>query len=109
METAGKERRRFERKKGCLPALVELPFRPPVACVVEDISVAGALILPSEPLWFPQVFKLIITASDFATYCEVRHRGVDRIGVAFVDIPYVGDIDGWPDADDQDDIVPVVS
>lgn len=97
------DRREFERQKGCLTAQAEIAFRPPVSCIVEDISVAGARIVPSEPIWFPRVFQLVITAGNFKTYCEVRHRYPNGVGVAFVDAPHVGDIVGWtPDDADSD-------
>lgn len=97
-----KERRRFERRKSTITGLAELPFRNPITCTLEDISVAGARIVPSEPVWIPQVFQLVIPSGDFKTYCEVRHRDARGVGVAFISAPNVGDIEGFPQKDESE-------
>ena len=97
-----KERRRFERIRRTLTGLAELPFRSPITCTLEDISVAGALVVPSESVWFPQVFQLAIPSGNFKTYCEVRHRDARGVGVAFIGAPDVGDIEGWPSKDENE-------
>lgn len=97
MRTFGKapERRQLERMTGCLQATIELPCRNPIACVVENISVGGALIVPQGPVWLPPVFKLVIAATRFATYCEVRHREPTKVGVAFVSQPVRDAAEEW--------------
>lgn len=86
MTTFGKapDRRRFDRVQGCIPALIDLPFRGQIACVVENISVGGALVSPRDEVWLPRKFKLIIPASRFETICEIRHRELGKVGVVFV-------------------------
>lgn len=88
-EPNGANRRRHERKAAGLQAEIVRPCRPSVDCTVINLSVAGALVETSQPEWLPPVFKLIIKASNFQTFCEVRHREERRYGVAFIAAPEI--------------------
>ncbi len=92
MPTFGKgrrNRRKYERKPGRLQGEIIRPCRPSVYCTVLNLSVAGALLETPEPEWLPPVFKLVIPAGNFQTFCEVRHREERRCGVAFVAEPAI--------------------
>jgi hypothetical protein len=97
MKTFGKapERREFARKTICLQGRIVLPCRRAIACTVEDVSVGGAMIVPNEKVWLPQIFKLTVVAGNFETYCEVRHRIQYNVGVAFVAAPKVEEEVEW--------------
>lgn len=88
-EKSRDDRRKFERKAGLLQAEIIRPCRPSVYCTVLNLSVAGALLETTEPVWLPPVFKLVIAASSFQTFCEVRHREENRCGVAFIAAPAI--------------------
>lgn len=92
MPTFGKgdrNRRKYDRKVRHLQGEIIRPCRPSVYCTVINLSVAGALLETSEPEWLPPVFKLVIPAGNFQTFCEIRHREERRYGVAFVAEPAI--------------------
>lgn len=80
----GAERRQFGRRKTSLHAWISVQGRPKLPCTVLDLSVGGALLQLQKPSWLPYNFMLIIEASRFVTWCEVRHSRADAIGVRFL-------------------------
>lgn len=54
-----------------------------IPCTVRSLSVAGALIEISSPLWFPDRFVLTIPSEGLRKPCRVIWRKEKRIGLAF--------------------------
>lgn len=113
-EKSRDDRRKFERKAGLLQAEIIRPCRPSVYCTVLNLSVAGALLETTEPVWLPPVFKLVIAASSFQTFCEVRHREENRCGVAFIAAPAIDGLietetDGLPLSPTEEERLSVAS
>lgn len=98
------ERRQFGRRQTALHAWIKIAGRPPIACMVRNLSVNGALLEFAVPDWMPFGFKLVIEATRFEVDCELRHQGHNGCGVMFVEhkseqevVPRQVDIDttGW--------------
>lgn len=85
MTTSGRERRQFGRRTTCLHAWIRIPGRPPLACIVRNLSVQGAFLELPMPEWLPYTFQLRIDASRFVADCELRHKGARGCGVMFAD------------------------
>jgi hypothetical protein len=64
-------------------AIISSRGRPPVPCVVRDVSEGGALMDVSHPELLPSRFRLIIEATGFEADCEIIHRAEGAIGVRF--------------------------
>jgi len=79
------DRRQFGRRTTCLHAWVRAPGRPPIACLVRDLSVQGAFLTFPVPSWLPDTFLLRIDATRFAAECSIRHMRADGCGVVFAD------------------------
>lgn len=79
------ERRQFGRRQTALHAWIKIAGRPPVACVVRNLSVNGALLEFDVPEWMPFEFQLVIEAGRFEVDCELRHKGNSGCGVMFVE------------------------
>ncbi|MGD9783384.1 MAG: PilZ domain-containing protein [Hyphomicrobiaceae bacterium] len=79
------ERRQFGRRRTALHAWIKVAGRPPLACVVRDLSVNGALLEMEAPHWLPYRFELDIETSGFRTDCEIRHQSPYGVGVMFVE------------------------
>lgn len=84
MKSNGHERRQFGRRQTALHAWIRIPGRPPLACVVRNISVNGALLELDVPEWMPYAFQLVIDSGRFEVDCELRHKGTSACGVMFV-------------------------
>ena len=79
------EKRQFGRRHTQLHAWVAIPGRPRLPCIVQDLSVRGALLVFAEaPIGLSYVFKLTVEATKFETACEIRHQRGTRVGVEFV-------------------------
>jgi hypothetical protein len=81
----GSERRGFGRRSTIQHGWIKVPGRPERACVVENISVAGALLRCEGARALPFAFDLSIDSSGFQAHCEVRHVSETHVGVRFVD------------------------
>lgn len=79
------ERRNFGRRQTALHAWIKIAGRPPIACVVRNVSVNGALLEFDVPEWMPFAFQLVIEATRFEVDCELRHKGHSGCGVIFVE------------------------
>ena len=77
------ERRQFGRRQTLLHAMITGRGRPPIACIVRDLSVSGARIEVEAPAWLPSRFRLIVEGT-LKTECEIVHRSTDAVGVRFV-------------------------
>jgi hypothetical protein len=54
-----------------------------IDCVIRNISATGAALEVNTPLWFPDVFVLVITSDASSRRCRIIWRNEKRIGVAF--------------------------
>ncbi len=55
-----------------------------VDCMVRDLTDLGAGLQISDSDDIPDRFELVFDSARFRRMCEVRWRGPDRMGVAFV-------------------------
>lgn len=78
------ERRAFGRRDSCIRAVIEIAGRPPVHCIVRNFSRGGALLEVPEAIAINDDLHLVIESHGIATYCDVRHRKGNHIGVRFL-------------------------
>jgi PilZ domain len=79
----GAERRQFGRRQTRVHATIAPRGRPPVLCVMRDVSEQGALLEVSHPEWLPSRFRLIVEAFGIESDCEVVRRTDTAVGVRF--------------------------
>lgn len=65
-------------------AMIKMPGRPPLPCVIEDLSHGGATLRCDVPRSLPYQFQLIIEATKTLIACEARACDATSIGVTFV-------------------------
>lgn len=87
------DRRNFGRRKTNLHGWIEVQGRPRLRCLVKDISIGGALLALDTPQWLPYNFRLLIEATRFASWCEVRHQAPGAMGVRFLSAVDAASID----------------
>jgi hypothetical protein len=80
----GVEQRAFGRRQTLEHAIVRIAGRPPMRCIVRDISEGGALLDFGEQVWLPFNFRLVWEGTQREEDCETRHQNSGRIGVQFV-------------------------
>ena len=88
----GAERRQFGRRQTCVHATILPRGRPPVACVMRDVSETGALLEVAHPEWLPSRFCLSVEPLGIESDCEIVRRTEVAVGIRFV-VPitsYVG-------------------
>ena len=56
-----------------------------IDCVVRDISATGARVTVQSPLWFPDVFVLVIASDESSRRAHIVWRRDRQIGIAFDD------------------------
>ncbi len=78
------ERRQFGLLQTTHHAWIRVAGRPPVPCIVRDLSVAGAGVELTEDCALPNHFTLAIDAVGFTGTCSVRHRDGTKLGIEFV-------------------------
>ncbi len=78
------ERRQFGRLTTSYHGWIRVPGRPPVSCVVRDLSVTGAGVELVEDCHLPSHFTLTVDCVSFSGACSVRHRDGKRLGVEFM-------------------------
>lgn len=54
-----------------------------VPCAVRNISVTGACLEPTSPMWFPDEFTLAVESEGLRKPCRVVWRKERRVGIAF--------------------------
>jgi hypothetical protein len=54
-----------------------------IACTVKNLSISGAGIEVSGPLWFPDRFVLAVASEGWRKPCRVVWRLEKRVGVIF--------------------------
>lgn len=77
------EKRQFGRRQTAIRGWVKVAGRPPVACIVRDVSEGGALIELESDTWLPFSFRLTTEDRQIDRTCEIRHQRANRIGVEF--------------------------
>lgn len=85
MGIASAERRQFGRVESSTRGWIIVPDRPPLQCIVRNLSLQGALLEVKLPPWLPRAFRLEVESARLKTYCEVRHTSEGAIGVKFVE------------------------
>lgn len=83
-DAKGKERRQFGRRTTFLHGWVRSPGRPPVTCIVHNMSDGGANLEFATGTWIPFKFRLVIESEGFDRDCEVRHQRGSTVGVCFL-------------------------
>lgn len=79
------ERRQFGRRETRLHAVVLVPGRNPVHCIVTNLSEQGAHLALNEKVALPAVIRVRIDSMGVEYLCNVRHRSPQGTGVVFVD------------------------
>lgn len=78
------ERRSFGRRESSVKAVVLIPGRAPVHCIVTNFSEGGAQLELLEAIKPPLSFKLRIEAKGVEAICELRHHNGQIAGVQFL-------------------------
>jgi hypothetical protein len=81
----GKDRRAVARHVVAQPALIQPHGRPPVACLVRDITEHGALLEVTDGSYVPKVFALRLLRGDTLISCQIAHVTHGQYGVSFTD------------------------
>ena len=77
------ESRAFGRRSTVRHAWIVAGQRTRLPCCIRNLSVGGALLEFKVPEWLPYNFDLIVENPKSTIACEVRHRGIHGVGVAF--------------------------
>ena len=83
MQSTFSERRQFGRRTTRIHAWIELPGRPRQACIVRDLSPAGALLELLEDGLLPFKFRLAMGAPEEVFLCQACHQDQRLLGVQF--------------------------
>jgi hypothetical protein len=82
---SGVERRAFGRRETQEHAVVRIAGRPPLRCVIRNISDGGALLDFGQDVWVPVQFRLIWEGTAREELCDIKHQNGPRIGVSFAE------------------------
>ena len=77
------DRRTFGRRPTYQFAIVHRSGRPPLRCIVRDISEGGALLEFGEPIVLPSRVRVVWEGSTLELDCDVRHTQGTKAGVQF--------------------------
>ena len=91
-----RDRREFGRKAVNFHGWVRVAGRPPVACIVRDISVKGARIELPELVWIPYDFTLVVEPIGLRVLCETKNKYDRYIGVLFANGQHAEDVEEAP-------------
>lgn len=80
------ENRRFSRRDTNYSGWILAHGRPRQLCVVENLSLGGALIRCENPGLLPFKFELVIETTNTRYLCEFRRCTADAVGVEFCDV-----------------------
>lgn len=78
------ENRAFGRRATVRHAWIVVGQRQRLSCCIRNLSVGGALLELAVPAWLPYNFDIEIEEPKMKVACEVRHRGLHGVGVAFL-------------------------
>jgi hypothetical protein len=86
------ERRQFGRRRSRLHALIATRGRPPVPCVICDVSDGGAFVEVANPQWLPSRFLIRLVMNGSESECEITRRTAAGVGVSLakplaIDVP----------------------
>lgn len=81
------DRRQFGRLRVRYHGWVQVPGRPRIACVVQNLSVGGALLEIQDGAFVPECFTLTIGAINFTAVCDARHMDGRYVGAEFRALP----------------------
>lgn len=84
LSAAGLQRRQFGRREIARAASALLPGGATVACTVNNMSEAGALVEFAGAAVPTRNFRLMIDGAPHTLLCEIRHQGPTSVGVRFV-------------------------
>jgi PilZ domain len=79
-----RERREFGRRASCIRAVVHIPGRPVLHCIIRNYSQGGALLELPEPAPFALLVRLVIEQEGVDVECHVTRRFNETLGVRFV-------------------------
>ncbi len=68
-----------------MPGRLELGAGATIACIVHDVSIAGASLEVASAATVPDRVTLVVAAADMRLDCRVVWRNGTRIGLAFDD------------------------
>lgn len=78
------ERRQFGRRQSGAHGWIKVRGRPPLPCVVRNISEGGALLEVGATEGLPFRFRVVIESEGIDCDCEARHNYGSSVGVEFV-------------------------
>lgn len=81
--TATPYRRQFGRRRTHEHGWVRIAGRPPLPCLVTNLSEKGAFLTFEPPSWMPLQFELLLATGGAPRLCELRHVRQEGGGVAF--------------------------
>lgn len=81
------ERRQFGRRLAHIHGRIKIAGRPPIPCLIQNLSVRGALLKIGVPTWLPYLFTLVLDETKCEFHCEIRHQRETSIGVNFAESP----------------------
>ena len=85
------DKRKDHRQSLKYPAKIDLgDGKPPIPCILTDVSVSGARVIVESAGTIPEHFSLLL-AAEHGTHrrCKVMWREEDQLGLAFVKFPVV--------------------
>ena len=94
------EKRKFGRRGALWHAWVAVNGRAREACIIRNISEAGALLEFSDLVPEATNFRLIVDEADFEAICDVRHKRGRFVGVFFARAPVIVAADKGPTGTD---------
>lgn len=81
--SSGIEKRQFGRRRTSAHGWVRVPGRPPIACIVRNVSDGGALVELEDARSLPYQFRLVVPSLGIDRDCEPRHLRANQLGVEF--------------------------
>lgn len=99
LDTDPASRRTCERVDVNLPGRVIIQGRPPLNCIVRNMSEDGALLEFKAAIWLPPRFHVEVPALDTEAYCEIRHQRSNRVGVTFIRVTVHDDVESDDEAE----------
>lgn len=90
------EKRKFGRRSALWHAWVAVNGRAREACIIRNISEAGALLEFPDTVPEALNFRLLVDEADFEAICDVRHKRGQFVGVFFARAPVIVEAEKGP-------------